>query len=130
MKVPREDRTSTDNRRLFARILEEPYSHGYKVITLSGVISRLTPTKQLGAVEKVLWSDIVIPYSIKEGELDLAGREASTSQRVGVSCQCKGLYSAKRCRWYKENKECSIYCHGVDHECGTYQDWLFALKLH
>jgi stage V sporulation protein SpoVS len=27
IKVPREDRTSTDNKRLFARILEEPYPH-------------------------------------------------------------------------------------------------------
>jgi hypothetical protein len=29
IKVPREDRTSTDNKRLFARILEEPYPHRY-----------------------------------------------------------------------------------------------------
>jgi hypothetical protein len=27
IKVPREDRTSTDNKRLFARILEKPYPH-------------------------------------------------------------------------------------------------------
>ncbi|OBT68603.1 hypothetical protein VE03_01829, partial [Pseudogymnoascus sp. 23342-1-I1] len=27
IKVPREDRTSTDNKRLFAQILEEPYPH-------------------------------------------------------------------------------------------------------
>jgi hypothetical protein len=34
IKVPREDRTSTDNKRLFARILEEPYPHRYRVLTL------------------------------------------------------------------------------------------------
>jgi hypothetical protein len=38
IKVPREDRTSTDNRRLFGRILEEPYAHRYRVLTNSGII--------------------------------------------------------------------------------------------
>src|ERR1700712_4155529 len=38
LKVPREDRTSTDNRRLFGRVLEEPYSHRYKILTYSGII--------------------------------------------------------------------------------------------
>ncbi|KFZ05078.1 hypothetical protein V502_09981, partial [Pseudogymnoascus sp. VKM F-4520 (FW-2644)] len=57
LKIPREDRTSTDNKRGFARILEEPYPHRYRVITLSGIIQRLIPTKSLGAVEQALWSD-------------------------------------------------------------------------
>jgi hypothetical protein len=36
IKVPREDRTATDNRRrLFGRVLEEPYSHRYKILTYS-----------------------------------------------------------------------------------------------
>ena len=51
LKIPREDRTSTDNKRLFARILEEPYPHRYKVITLLGVIKRLIPTKGLGVID-------------------------------------------------------------------------------
>jgi hypothetical protein len=38
IKVPREDRTSTDNRRLFARILEEPYPHRYQILTCLGII--------------------------------------------------------------------------------------------
>ena len=54
LKVPREDRTSTDNRRLFARILAEPYSYRYKVIILSRIINYLIPTKQLGIINKVL----------------------------------------------------------------------------
>ncbi|KFY31445.1 hypothetical protein V493_01099 [Pseudogymnoascus sp. VKM F-4281 (FW-2241)] len=86
IKVPREDRTSTDNKRLFARILEEPYPHWYRVITLLGIIQRLIPTKSLGVVEQALWSDILIPTSIKQVTLGLAAREASTSARVRVSC--------------------------------------------
>ena len=54
LKIPREDRTSTDNRRLFARILAEPFSHRYKVLTLSGSIQRLIPIKELGVVDQSL----------------------------------------------------------------------------
>jgi hypothetical protein len=119
IKVPREDRTSTDNKRLFARVLDEPYPHWYQVLTLSGIIQRLIPTKSLGVVEQALWSDILIPTSTKQVTLGLAAREASTSARVGVSCQCKGQCSTKRCRCYKETKECSVHCHNDDHNCGN-----------
>lgn len=60
LKVPRIDRTSTDNRRLYARILDEPYSHRYKVLTSSGIIKRLILTKELGVVDQALWSDMDI----------------------------------------------------------------------
>ena len=119
LKVPREDRASTDNKRLFAHILDEPYSHRYKVITLSGIIKRLIPTKELGVVEQALWSDIIIPDSTKEVTLALAAREASTSARVGVSCQCKGDCNTKRCRCYREGKQCSVHCHRDEHNCGN-----------
>jgi stage V sporulation protein SpoVS len=117
IKVPQEDRTSTDNKRLFARILEEPYPHRYQVLTPSGIIQRLIPTKSLGVVDQALWSDILIPTSTKQ--VRLAAREASTSARVGISCQCKGQCSTKRCRCYKETKECSVHCHNDDHDCGN-----------
>lgn len=119
LKVPREDRAATDNRRLFARVLEEPYSHRYKVITASGIIRRLIPTKELKAVDEALWSDIIIPDQTREVTLTFAAREASTSERVGISCQCKGLCNTKRCRCYKEDKECSVHCHRDEHDCGN-----------
>jgi hypothetical protein len=77
LKVPREDRTSTDNRRLFGRILNEPYPHRYKVVTSSGNLKRLIPTKELGFVQKALWSDINIAKSTKKVTLGLAAREVS-----------------------------------------------------
>ena len=119
IKVPREDRTSTDNKRLFARILDEPYPHRYQVLTYSGIIQRLIPTKSLRVVEQALWSDILIPTSTKEVTLGLAAREASTSARVRISCQCKGQCNSKRCRCYKEAKECSVHCHNDDHNYGN-----------
>ncbi|KFX97269.1 hypothetical protein O988_04944 [Pseudogymnoascus sp. VKM F-3808] len=54
IKVPREDRTSTDKKRLFARILEEPYPHRYQILTASGIIQRLIPTKSLRVVDQAL----------------------------------------------------------------------------
>ncbi|KFY99256.1 hypothetical protein V500_01428 [Pseudogymnoascus sp. VKM F-4518 (FW-2643)] len=95
IKVPREDRTSTDNKRLFARILEEPYPHRYRVLTLSGIIQRLMPTKSLGLVEQALWADILIPTSTKQVTLRRAAREASTSARVGISCQLVGGWAGR-----------------------------------
>ena len=73
----------------------------------------------LGVVEQVLWEDIDIPTSTKQATLALAAREASTSSRVGVSCQCKGWYSTKRCRCYREDKQCSVHCRREYHECGN-----------
>jgi hypothetical protein len=119
LKVPREDRTSTDNRRLFGRVLQEPHSHRYKVLTSSGIIQRLIPTKVLAVVDKALWSDIIIPNTTEEVTLGQAARGASTSARVGVSCQCKGPCSTKRCRCYKEGKQCSVHCHRDEHDCGN-----------
>jgi hypothetical protein len=117
LKVPREDRTSTDNRRLFGRILEELYSYKYKVLTCSGIIKRLIPTKELGIVATALWSDINIPKTTKEVTLGLVAREASISARVGISYQYKGPCNTKRCKCYKENKQYSIYCYRDDNKC-------------
>jgi hypothetical protein len=119
LKVPREDRTATNNRRLFARILEKSYPYRYKVLTLSGCIRRLIPIKELRVVNKALWPNITIPDSTNIVTLGLAAREASTSIRVGVSCQCKGSCNTKRCRCYKESKKCSVHYHRDEHDCGN-----------
>jgi hypothetical protein len=111
LKVPREDRTSTDNRRLFGQILGEPYSHRYKVLTCSGIIKHLIPTEELGVVATAIWSDIIIPETTNEVTLELAAREASTSAQVGISCQCKGPCNIKSCKCHKECKQCSAHYH-------------------
>ncbi|RFU23828.1 hypothetical protein B7463_g12511, partial [Scytalidium lignicola] len=122
LKIPREDRTVTDNRRLYGQILDEPHPHRYKVITQSGIINRLMPTKDLGVVDKSLWPDITIPESTKQVTLTLAAREASTSQRIRISCQCKGQCNTKRCRCFKEGKNCTVHCHKDEHDCGQLSD--------
>jgi hypothetical protein len=55
LKILREGRTSTDNKRLFVRILDEPYSHPYQVFTSSGVIARPVATKALEVFVHPIW---------------------------------------------------------------------------
>jgi hypothetical protein len=56
---------------------------------------------------------------MQEVTLELAMREASTSARVGISCQCKGAYNTKRCKCYKEGKNCCAHFHRDENECGN-----------
>ena len=86
LKIPRDDRTSTNNKRLFARILDEPYPYRYKVLTLSSIISRLILTKGLRVIEQALWANTIIPNSITKVTLRQAARDASTSALVRVLC--------------------------------------------
>ncbi len=69
--------------------------------------------------QRLSWSDILIPDTTKEVTLGLAAREASISTRVGISCQCKGPCNTKRCKCYKEGKQCSVHCHRDENERGN-----------
>jgi hypothetical protein len=126
VKIPYENRISIDNRQLFGRIPVEPYSHRYRIVTLSGIIKRLIPIEELDIIERVLWPDIVIPDTSTEVTLTLAAKKASTSERVGISCQCKGPCKSKRYKCYKEGKDCNIHCHRDDHDCSN----LSSLVIH
>ena len=57
LKVPRDDRSLTDNSCLFGCILKEPYSHRYKVWPDSGIIKCLISTRGLGVVEEAFGLD-------------------------------------------------------------------------
>jgi hypothetical protein len=50
LKILKEDKTFTNNKQLFTRILKEPYSHKYKVLTLFSIISCLILTKGLKVI--------------------------------------------------------------------------------
>jgi len=45
--------------------------------------------------------------------------QASTSNKAGVSCNCKKSCDSRRCRCFENGLECSIYCHSDDHDCGN-----------
>lgn len=86
IKIPREDRTGTDNKRLFGKILSEPYPHRYQVVTASGLLKRLIPTKSIVAVDRTLWQDIYIAESNIKISLREAAKDASSSTHIRITC--------------------------------------------
>jgi hypothetical protein len=52
---------------------------------------------------------------------------ASLTDRVIISCKCKGLYIMKRYKCFKEGKKCSVYYYDlIKHDC----KFLASLALH
>lgn len=95
-----------------------PKPNWYELQTKYGVIERLMPTKELERVP--LSMGIEGGGLSKKIALSKAALEASTSDRVVISCKCKGKCNTKRCRCFKEQKKCSVHCYSGDddHDCG------------
>lgn len=85
------------------------------------------PTKELERVPLPIANGIKIEGPKRQIALSRAALEESTSDRVVISCKCKGLCNSRRCRCFKEQKKCSVHCHGGDddHDCG----FLASLEL-
>jgi hypothetical protein len=118
IKLPRRTRTSTNNQKVYGRVLAVPRPNRYKLQTEYGVIEQLLLTKELERVP--LSMGIVVNGPNTKVTLSKVALEASTSDRVVVSCKCKGLCNTQHCQCFKEQKNCSIHCHGGDddHDCG------------
>ena len=54
LKLPVEDRSALDDRRLFCKVAERPADHKYQLQCQYGIISNLYPTRQLNKVHPVL----------------------------------------------------------------------------
>jgi hypothetical protein len=81
-----------------------PYKDRYKVQTTYGRIDRLMPTRELIAIPKVLQDSINCNGPAAEITLSRAALEASTSDRVIISCKCKNQCNSRRCRCFKESE--------------------------
>jgi hypothetical protein len=116
-------RTSTDSRRLFCSIRSVPHEHRYELQTKFGVLDRLVPTRELKRVPRLLADSQEIEALVhgpsKKVSMKKIGEKASTSDRVLISCRCKGKCASRRCRCFKEGKRCSVHCHvDAEHDCG------------
>lgn len=115
-------RTSTDSRRLFCSIRSVPHNR-YELQTRFGVLDRLVPTRELKRVPKLLADSQEIKALVngpsKKVSMRKIGEKASTSERILISCRCKGKCAGRRCRCFKEGKRCSVHCHAdAEHDCG------------
>ena len=111
------DRAATDNKRILCRIVDIAGSKeqpGYKLRCLYGLLKGLHPTSALAAASTAIQQSQGNYISInKTGNgitLAHAASQASASSKVGVSCNCKKGCGTRRCRCYKNDLKCSIYC--------------------
>jgi hypothetical protein len=97
VKIPRIDRTATDQRKLFGRVLSKAFRPPrYKVQTQYGIIDRLFPTKELKLVPLIVSTTIEIGDNQAIIPLSKAAKLNSSGERVTGSCQCKGQCSTNR----------------------------------
>ena len=96
---------------------------GYKLRCLYGLLEGLHPTSAVAAVStaKQQSQENPTPIDMAGNEITLAraGSQASTRNKLGVSCNCKKGCGTLRCRCYKNDLKCSIYCHNTDYDCGN-----------
>jgi hypothetical protein len=101
-------RTSTDSRRLFCSIRSVPHEHRYELQTKFGVLDRLVPTRELKRVPRLLADSEEIEALLngpsKKVSMKKIGEMASTSDRVLISCRCKGKCASRRCRCFKKGR--------------------------
>jgi len=123
LKIPKEDRAATDPHRMFARVLEENHTNCYKLQTQFGMLQRFYPVSQLLQVPMVAAEDIENIISRKEMNTTLslhaAAARVSTSERIAISCNCKGPQCSGRCRCIKNKVKCSVHCHSTEFDCGN-----------
>ena len=119
--VPRMDRTGTDDRRIFAKVIKKPKKNRYQIVTKYGIIKNLLPTNGLIRLQvSKATSDSFTWDESKTITLHAAADANSTSDKVGLSCSCRTECRTRRCVCFKNEKPCSVYCHKVeDFECGN-----------
>ena len=119
--VPALDRASTDDRRLFGRIIGlHPDYNSYQILTKYGVLDRNYPVSELNPLPMEFDIGIPDPPPTAVVTLHHCAAQESTSEKVPVHCNCrdqKTWCTTRRCACVKAEAKCSIACHG-----GTNQD--------
>jgi len=70
-------------------------------------------------VAKLIANRIVVTRPKKKVLMKKVAKEARVSNRVIISCKCKGKCGNNRCCCFKEGKKCLVYCHdSLEHDCG------------
>lgn len=114
--VPALDRTSTDDKRLFERIIDvkEDYD-SYQILTKYGVLDRNYPISELNSLPSHIDIGILNPPPTARVTLHYCAAQESTTERVPVHCNCrdqKTWCSTRPCACVKAEAKCSIACHG------------------
>lgn len=117
LRIPRELQTSTDNLRIFCKVVSRPHRNVYELQCPYEILDRKFATKNLERVPDFIAQGIAIGSNTTKIALAEAARRSSSSDRVRVSCQCKGNCATNRCRCYKESFLCTVHCPTNGHVC-------------
>ena len=103
IKLLRGTRTSTNNRKLFARVVSISYQNWYNMQTKYGIIDRLFTTRSLSRVLLVLANTLNYNKLLYRIPLSRAAIKALALERVIISYKYKNIYNTRRCRcFFKE----------------------------
>ena len=116
--IPKQDRSSLDQRRMFVRVLKRS-GYRYQLQTEYGILNRMYTTRHVSSVSKFLNENTAIPDTKSKLTLREAARRASKATADRVRCSCKTMPCSKRCGCIKAGKGCTIYCHRRDSSCGN-----------
>lgn len=113
--IPREDRSSTDDKRVFGRVIQVfEEMNQYQVVTRWGVLDRYCPINIVNPLEYGIDVDIPDPAPSNKVTLSYCAAQQSTSQKVKVKCDCKDKKrwcSNRTCKCIKAGAKCSVHCH-------------------
>ena len=121
LKIPVEERSSLDDKRLFVKVLSMPADNKYRLQCAFGVLENAYPTRELNKLTSVLQEDIAEKsksWPLVTVKLANAARSNSNSDRVALKCSCKGKCSRnKKCPCSRKQQKCSQYCHDAAMTC-------------
>jgi len=141
LQIPREDHSATYNLRVFCRVIKQSRPNCYQLLTSHGLLTNYFPVNTLLCIPPATQEGldkIILP--LPEGSDGISGAGSSNpavralfqkkitldalsaleshSESVGISCNCEGICTG-RCRWKKNQRECSVHCHADEHVCGN-----------
>ncbi len=123
LRIPREDRATTDNHWVLCIIKEIPHEGRYRIPTKFGILDRLYPTSELNVVPSVDPDTYRLDFqnaSTQTISFHAVAKRVDTSNKVATTCLCKKLCNPRsRCKCCKHKVQCSQYCHSARRDCGN-----------
>jgi len=116
LKIPVEDRCSTENKRMFCRVIDVKYGNRYSLQCEYGILHGFYRTKDMDRLTCTMPHQIP-PFrkgSHRDHTLREAARLLSPADLMQVRCGCKGNCAPVRWKCFKGKVECTLRCHGRD----------------
>lgn len=113
LKIPKEDRAPTDEKRLLCVVISTPFDDKYQLCCQYGILKRLFSTKDIEDISQNIdiGFDTELSKLLGETTLSNAAKNNSTALFMTLRCFCKEKCSG-RCKCIKNKVQCSVYCHG------------------